>query len=175
MWGPGLYPAQGWKPDRALSLQKLICIFFFSGSFHFGPVLGWTNHQTVSSLFLLTGYCLVKIFELKPSFMPSTLSNKPATITCSETEWSFSHDILIENEISLIHYCFFLSPSIPKSKAQSNGLISCSGKSQQVSKKVCTSIGKCCTKKVRLTEDNLFFKTAFTESSSKAKSTFCLI
>lgn len=93
--------------DRALRLSKLICIFFFSSSVYFGPVLGSTNHQGNCSLFLLTGYCWVKNLNFL-----SSLSCHPyylvQTIRCSDRQdEAFSHDFLIENEVSILHYFFF--------------------------------------------------------------------
>lgn len=45
--------------DRALRLSKLICIFFFSSSVYFGPVLGSTNHQWNCLLTFLVDWLLL--------------------------------------------------------------------------------------------------------------------
>lgn len=110
--------------------------------------------------------CFLTYFEFLKQPLTIQLPHRHLTIRCCNTQnEAFSQDILVGLSITLLFFFFLSIPNV-KSKAWSNAHISCSSKSQ-VSKKICTNIGMCCTKQVRL-KTVCFLKTTFMEFYSKA-------
>lgn len=159
--------------DRALRLSKLICIFFFSSSVYFGPVLASTNHQWNCLLTFLVDWLLLSKQLL--NFL-SSLSCHPyyliQTIRCSDRQdEAFSHDVLIENEVSILCYFFFFLFSrvflMLRAKLKGMVLYLALVNHRKFQRKFAVASGSAAHSKLVWLKTVCFLKTTFVESCSK--------